>query len=291
MVLTLKIAVWGSLGLVLYVYAAYPIVIWALSRAFGRTWQRPAPDECELPRVSVLISALNEEAVIGPRIENILAQNYPEERLEIVVASDGSIDRTNAIVADYAHRFPGRVRLLAYPQRRGKAAVLNNAFGELKSDVVVLSDANTFFEPATVRRLAPWLADQQVSAVCGKLILVDPRSGRNVDSMYWRYETFLKECEGKLGALLGANGAVYAIRREQYVPIPSDTIIDDFVIPLQIKQKYGGRIVYEVEAIATEETPAEVGGSFAAAAELVPAGFRASFDCGHWPCRFMAGQA
>ena len=135
-------------------------------------------------------------------IENILAQNYTEERLEIVVASDGSIDRTNAIVADYAHRFPGRVPVLAYPERHGKAAVLNNAFGELKSDVVVLSDANTFFEPATVHQVA-WLADQQVSTVCGKLILVDPRLGRNVDSMYWRYETFLKECEGKTGAAFG----------------------------------------------------------------------------------------
>ena len=101
---------------------------------------------------------------------------------------------------------------------------------------------------------------------------------------------FLKSAKEKLGQLLGANGAVYAIQRRRLLPIPSDTIIDDFVIPLQIKQKYGGRIVYEVEAIATEETPAEVG-RLAAAAELVPAGFRVSFDCGHWPCRFMAGQA
>jgi cellulose synthase/poly-beta-1,6-N-acetylglucosamine synthase-like glycosyltransferase len=277
MTFALELVFWISVGLVVLAYVGYPLAIYAASRLFGR---RPTPprdasnDGSNCPSVSVLVSALNEEKMIAERIENNLAQDYPADRLEIVVASDGSTDRTAGIVREFAERYPGRVRLVDYPVRRGKATVLNESIPALASEIVVLSDANTFFEPPAIRRLVRWFDDPQVGVVCGKLLLVDPRSGKNVDSLYWRYENFLKACEGRLGALLGSNGAIYGLRRERYVPIAGDTIIDDFMIPLLIRLRHGLRTVYDVESIANEETPPDVSAEFRRRSRIGAGGFQ-----------------
>jgi cellulose synthase/poly-beta-1,6-N-acetylglucosamine synthase-like glycosyltransferase len=207
----------------------------------------------------LLISAHNEETCIADRVQNALASDYPSDKLTICIASDGSVDRTNEIVGAFPDT---QVRLLAYDVRRGKAATLNSSIRQIKSDIVVFSDANTLFEPDAISRLVRWFADPSVGVVCGKLILTDSKTGRNVDGRYWRYETFLKQCEGKLGGLLGANGAIYAMRRELYCPIPDNTITDDFVIPLFAKLKHRFRIVYDATAIAHEETAPTIGHEF-----------------------------
>jgi cellulose synthase/poly-beta-1,6-N-acetylglucosamine synthase-like glycosyltransferase len=274
MFLMTEVLFWVCLGLVVYVYLGYPSLIWLCASICGSKQEGQKAESSDQPRVSILVAALNEEESIGQRIENALAQDYPPERLEIVIASDGSVDGTNQIVQRFVDRNPGRVRLVAFPVRRGKANVLNDAIRQVSSEIVVLSDANTFFQPLAVGRLARWFGDPGVSAVCGKLVLIDHGSGRNVDSLYWRYETFLKTCEGRLGALLGSNGAIYAIRRNEYLPIPGDTIIDDFVIPLKIKQQKGGRIVYDASAVATEETPANVSDEFRRRARIGAGGFQ-----------------
>ncbi|HVX15424.1 MAG TPA: glycosyltransferase family 2 protein [Pirellulales bacterium] len=256
---TLAIVLWLSFGLVVYAYLGYPLLIWLCSRLFGRVELPPELSDGELPTITLLIAAHNEQAVIGQRLENALALDYPPERMAILVASDGSSDGTAEIVRSFAHR---NVRLLDFQANRGKSAVLNAAWSELASELVLLSDANTHIEPAAPRRLVRWFRSPDVGAVCGRLILVDPATGKNVDSLYWRYETFLKRCEGRLGALLGANGAIYAIRRETFVPIPTETIVDDFVIPLLARLKRGCRLVYDAEAVAYEETPARIGDEF-----------------------------
>ncbi len=166
------------------------------------------------------------------------------------------------------------MRLLDYPVRRGKATVLNESIPALGSEIVVLSDANTFFEPTAVRSLVRWFADPAVGVVCGKLVLVDPQAGTNVDSLYWRYENFLKACESRLGALLGSNGAIYALRRDRFVPIASDTIIDDFTIPLLVRIYHRLRIVYDVGAVAHEETPADVSAEFRRRTRIGAGGFQ-----------------
>jgi cellulose synthase/poly-beta-1,6-N-acetylglucosamine synthase-like glycosyltransferase len=264
-------ALCGLFGaLVLYVYAGYPVLVWGLARAFGRRRTAATPAEDRLPRVALLIAAYNEESVIEERILNALALDYPKDRLEIVVATDGCTDRTAEVVRHYAAR---GVRLIEGRQRRGKAAVLNAAFAELTADVVILSDANTFTEPAAARNLVRWFGDDRVSTVCGRLVLTDPARGRNADSLYWKYETFLKRCEGDLGALLGANGGIYAIRRDRYVPIPPGTILDDFVIPLLSKLRHGGDIVYDTAAVAHEETPSTVGAEFHRRSRIGAGGF------------------
>lgn len=266
-----ELTFWASMGLIVYAYALYPLVIWMCSLRWGARPAAPAQNDLDLPTITLLIAAHNEESVIGSRLENALALNYPREKLRIVVASDGSTDDTASIVRRFADRV---VTLLDFRRNRGKAAALNEAWRSLTSEIVVLSDANTWIDPEAPRRLARWFALPDVGAVCGRLVLVDPQSGRNADGLYWRYETFLKRCESRLGALLGANGAIYAIRRKDYAPIPPDTIIDDFVIPLLMALKSNRRLVYDDEAVAREETPAEIRDEFRRRVRIGAGGFQ-----------------
>jgi cellulose synthase/poly-beta-1,6-N-acetylglucosamine synthase-like glycosyltransferase len=263
---------WACAGLVVYAYAGYALAIHLFARWFGREPIPPAVDEGRLPTVALLIAAHDEETVIDERVRNALAIDYPRDRFEVVVASDGSSDATAEIVRGYADR---GVRLIDYRERRGKSAVLNETIAGLTAEVVVLSDANTFNDPDAVRMLARWFADPSVGSVVGRLILTDPATGRNADGLYWKYETFLKTCEARLGALLGANGAIYAIRRALYVPIPDRTIVDDFVIPLLSELRHGRTIVYDVNAVAREETPADLGQEFHRRARIGAGGFQA----------------
>ena len=255
----MAILLWFCAGVVLYANVAYPVVIFVLSRLFGQDVDVPDLDDAELPKLSLLIAAHNEEAVIEQRIDNALALDYPPEKLEVVVASDGSTDGTLEIV----RRYEGRgVWLLDFQPQRGKACVLNAAIRELDSEILLLSDANTFTDSSAARKLVRWFQQPEVGAVCGRLVLTDRRTGRNVDGIYWKYETFLKRCEGRLGGLLGANGAIYALRRSVYTPIPDNTIVDDFVIPLLAKVRTGCAIIYDVDAVAREETAPGLGSEF-----------------------------
>ena len=271
----------ASLALVVYAYVGYPASLLLLARVFGRLRKPPCVPDDELPSVSLVICALNEEKWIAQRVANALAQDYPTGRLKIVVASDGSTDRTARLVGALAHKHPQRVALHEFTARTGKANVLNRLLPELDTQLIVLSDANTFFERSAVRNLARWFTHPGVLAVCGKLELTDPATGSNVDSLYWRFENLLKQQENRLGALLGANGAIYAIRRSQFVPIPPDTIIDDFVLPLGMKLRYGGDIIYDEQAVATEETPPQVRDEFKRRARIGAGGFQALVSL--WP--------
>jgi cellulose synthase/poly-beta-1,6-N-acetylglucosamine synthase-like glycosyltransferase len=254
-----------------YAYAVYPALIYCLSRCLGNRPSPPAINESDLPAVSLLIAVHNEEAVIQRRIANALEQDYPKDRLQIIIASDGSDDRTVEIAGCYH----GRVHVLDYPIRRGKAATLNAAMQYLSGQIVLLSDANTSIEQGALRNLVRWFTDARIGAVCGRLILVDPAGGGNVDGLYWRYETFLKKCEGRLGALLGSNGAIYAIRRDALTPIPSGTIVDDFVIPLLARLRDGCSIIYDADAIGWEETPMQLRQEFRRRVRIGAGGFQA----------------
>jgi cellulose synthase/poly-beta-1,6-N-acetylglucosamine synthase-like glycosyltransferase len=262
---------WLFAFLVCYPYIISPVVVWWASRRFGRPADPPLGDSDPWPQATLLIAAYNEETVIEERIRNALAMEYPRDRLEIAIGLDGCSDSTAAIARAFADR---GVRVLEYTERRGKASVLNEAMNDVASPVVLMSDANTEIDPQAARRLLRWFRDPGVGAVVGRLDLVDARSGRNADGMYWKYETFLKKCEGRLGALLGANGAIYAIRRELYVPIPAETIIDDFVIPLLAKVRSGCAIVYDCDAVAREETAPDVASEFHRRARIGAGGFQ-----------------
>ena len=260
--LLLEAVVWGGLASVAYAYLGYPVLLVALDgwrelrgnlrRLRRGSERRRPPSSLEPPHVSLVVAAFDEEAVIREKIENCLALDYPPDRLEILIGSDGSTDGTDAIVRSYAFR--GVV--LSRAPRSGKAQVLNRLIPMAKGDVVVLSDANTMLRADAVRRLVARLDAPQVGAVCGRLDLVTAGGEPSREGPYWSYESLLKLYEGKLGCVVGANGGLYAIQRRLFQPLPPGTITDDFVIPLRILAA-GWQVVYEPAAVAAEEAPAE----------------------------------
>jgi Glycosyltransferases, probably involved in cell wall biogenesis len=264
-----EVSFWVCTALVVYVYAGYPLLIWIASRIFGTAPK--ASESNHWPFLSVVIAAHNEESVIGERLQNLLALDYPAHQLEIVIASDGSTDRTCDIVR--ACGAPN-VRLLEFAKNRGKAAVLNDAVALARGEILVLSDANTMMAPNAARQLARWFSHEEIGVVCGRLVLVDQTSGQNADGVYWKYETFLKCSEARLGALLGANGAIYAMRKSLYPGLPNRIAVDDFVIPLLAHLTSGRRIEYDADAIAYEETPLEIRSEFARRSRIGAGGFQ-----------------
>ncbi|MFO0904077.1 MAG: glycosyltransferase family 2 protein [Pirellulales bacterium] len=263
---------WLSFAGVVYAYAGYPLSLFVLARWFGRRRPAPAIPDQALPSVTLLVAAYNEADVIEARIKNAMAFDYPRERLEILIATDGCDDGTNEIVARYADQ---GVRLAAFFPRRGKSSVLNDAVPRAHGEILVFSDANTMMASDAIRRLVRWFVDPEVGSVTGKLNLVDAETGRNADGLYWQYENFLKRAEARLEAVLGANGAIYALRRRLYSPIPGDTMIDDLTIPLLAKMRSGCRILYDAEAVAHEETAPDVAAEFKRRARIGAGGFQA----------------
>ena len=262
---------WGCAALVVYTYFVYPVLLVVLGALRRGPAAPPDSNDAGLPSVSVLVVAHNEESVIRERIENLLALDYPQDKLELVIASDSSRDRTVDIVNEYRER---SIRLFAFTARTGKSAVLDAVIPQLTGSIAILSDANTMMDPLAVRRLVRWFQNPRVGVVCGKLVLTDPVTGSNVDSLYWRLETLMKRSEGKLGALLGANGGIYAIRRSVFQGVSHDTIVDDFVIPLFARVRTGCAIIYDETAIAYEETPPEIAVEFRRRARIGAGGFQ-----------------
>ncbi len=246
--MTAQLIFWICLAIPAYAYVGYAVVL-LLLRTVAAKSVRKKPFE---PSVTLLIPAYNEAGVIVRKIENSLALDYPEDRLEIVIASDGSTDGT-AELAHGAHA-GGRIRVLAYPANRGKVATLNDVIRELHTDVIVFSDAASMLAPDAVRQLTANFADSEVGAVSGRYVLAQAEAakiGRSED-VYWKYETWLREQESCLGSTLGAHGHLYAIRRELYPFPPPGTINDDYVIPLSILAK-GHRVLYDPAAVGGEE--------------------------------------
>lgn len=272
-----EVVYWGAVALTAYAYLGYPILVWLWSRccppltgirelAVGSGHASSA----DWPVVSLVIAAYREESVILQRLTNALLIDYPADRFEILVGCDGAEDLTGELVQTIGD---SRVRLIQFPARRGKASVLNDCIPRARGEIVVLSDANTMTDPQAVKRLVRNFRDGRVGGVCGKLLLTDPVTGQNVDSLYWKYENFLKDCEGRLGALLGVNGAIYALRKDLYEPIPPDAIIDDFLIGMRLYQG-GYRLVYDQEALAYEETPSTIQAEFQRRARIGAGGFQ-----------------
>jgi glycosyltransferase involved in cell wall biosynthesis len=204
------------------------------------------------PRVALVVSAHDEEAVIGRRVENLLELDYPSERVEIVVASDGSADGTDGIVREIAAHEP-RVRLLACP-REGKVAAQHRAVRETSSDVLAFTDANTEWRRDALRKLVRNLADPEVGYVCGQLRLESP-DGSNLEGLYWRYEVWVREQESACSSITAGNGAIYAVRREAYVE-DDPRFGHDFGFPYLMEQA-GRRAVYDFEAVAVEKPASE----------------------------------
>jgi cellulose synthase/poly-beta-1,6-N-acetylglucosamine synthase-like glycosyltransferase len=233
---------WASLGALAWTHVGYPAAAAAAARLRGRPVRTDARLE---PHVSVIVAAYNEETVIERRLENLLALDYPADKLELVVASDASSDRTDEL----AESFGPRVTLVRCP-RGGKVAAQNHAVPKTNGEILAFSDANATWAPDALRKLVQNFADPDVAYVCGRLRL-ERADGSNREGAYWRYELWLRGSESRLYSVTGGNGSIYALRREDYVDV-DPRFGHDLALPYLLVQR-GRRAVYEPEALAFEK--------------------------------------
>jgi cellulose synthase/poly-beta-1,6-N-acetylglucosamine synthase-like glycosyltransferase len=250
--LALEIVFWISLAALVWTHIGYPLAIAAWARL--RPWQ--VAEGPILPSVSLIVPAHNEEQVIGDKLDNILALDYPRELLELVVTSDASSDRTHQIVAGYAGR---GVRLIECP-RGGKVAAQDRAVAETTGDLVAFGDANVLWEPDALRELVKPFADPRVGMACGYVRLVNPTGGTNQEGVYWRYEMWLRAHESRVHSITGSNGAIYAARREAYRDV-DPRFGHDLSFPYLMVQN-GYRAVYHPAARAVENMTVDIEDEF-----------------------------
>jgi cellulose synthase/poly-beta-1,6-N-acetylglucosamine synthase-like glycosyltransferase len=239
-VTTLDVLFWVSLALVVWTHLAYPVVAYALARVRAKPVQR---DDSFWPTVAVVIAAHNEEMVIERRLQNLLELDYPREKLELVVTSDASTDRTEELAEGAG------AHVIRNP-RGGKVAAQNAAARQTSTDIVAFSDANCTWAPDALRTLVRAFADPDVAYVCGRLnILAD--DGRNKEGVYWRYELMVRAAESRIDSVTGGNGSIYAVRREDYAEV-DPRFGHDLSFPYLMVQR-GKRAVYEPDANAYEK--------------------------------------
>lgn len=241
----------GSLGLCVYVYFGYPLILWVTSRLRSRPVKRAAIE----PSVSVIVAAFNEESVIAGKIENSLVLDYPPEMLEVMVVSDGSTDSTDEIVRGINHP---KVRLISRP-REGKLRALTAGVEAANGEIIVLTDANSTLESSSLRRIVENFADPEVGGVCGNKRYLAADRGDSTgegEGLYWRYDKWQKQLESSMGSIFAADGAFYAIRKDLFVPIDDPAQADDIAISARVALQ-GRRLIYEPAAVAWEEAPCE----------------------------------
>ncbi len=248
-----KTVFWGSCALLAYTHAGYPVLLWLLDRVRGAPPEAPALPGDELPPVSLIVAAHDEEEVIAARVSNALALDYPRDRLEVIVASDGSADRTVELA-----RAAGADLVLELP-RGGKVRAQDAAVERAGGELLAFSDANSSWSPDALRRLAAALADPSVGYVCGE-VRFRARDGTNQEGVYWRYENAVRRLESRLAGITAGNGAIYAVRRSDYMRLDPRTS-HDLSFPFNMVKR-GRRALYEPLARAEEEMAPTLEGEF-----------------------------
>jgi cellulose synthase/poly-beta-1,6-N-acetylglucosamine synthase-like glycosyltransferase len=250
--MALEIVFWVAAGLIVYAHLGYPLLLGGLVALFGRR-DETSPGAKELPSVSLIIPAYDEEQVIERKVANARSLDYPAERLEVVIASDGSSDRTAELA-----RAAGANLVLELP-RGGKVAALNQAVRQATGEVLAFSDANSYWREDALRRLVGRLADEKTGYVCGQVRFYGGDGG-NQEGVYWRYEMAVRSMETRLAGITAGNGGIYALRREAYIELdPSRG--HDIGFPFELTKR-GWRAVYEPAAIAEEKMAPTVEGEF-----------------------------
>ncbi len=239
---------WLFISLTVYCYFGYPLLLWLMAQLRSSPVQKGSYE----PKISVVLSVWNEEDVIKEKLQNLLSLDYPKEKMEVLVGSDGSTDQTTRIIRGFNDP---RIHLIERPQRQGKMATLNELVQTAKNETIVFCDARQTFAPNAIRELVSNLADSHVGCVSGELIFEEKKeegaTAKGVN-LYWNYEKFIRKHESRLHSMLGATGAIYAIRRELFVPIPAKIVLDDMFVPLQIIRK-GYRAVLDESAKAYDQ--------------------------------------
>lgn len=268
LVTALNLVAWGGLLVIVYAYVGYPLLAWLIVRprrtSVASATTGTAPDLA--PKLSVLIAARNEAGVIVERLQNLLAQDYPPDQLELLVASDASDDGTDELVRSIDDP---RVRLLRQEPRQGKTAAINRLGCEATGELLVQTDANVSFAPGTLRALAAPFAAPEVGLVMGEVQFtnVEQHHVAGGEGLYWRWETWVKRIESSRGLLAVANGGIYALRRNLWEPLPAQ-IAGDAAEPLLVARR-GYQTVVAPAAVALEKASASLGEEYARKVRII----------------------
>jgi len=263
----MKILFWFFSGLTFFIYFLYPVIIYLIARFTGK---EPQQEEIT-PFVSLIIAVHDEEKVIEKKARNTLALDYPQDKLEIIFSLDGCKDKTREILAGFCNH---RTKILENPERLGKVTALNYAVSQAQGEIILFSDANSMYETDTLKKIIRNFADEKVGCVSGRLCYLDADStsvGKG-ENLYWKYETFLKKQESRLGKLLVTNGSIQAVRKKIY-PYPDPEVADDFSVPLLIQAK-GYKIIYEPEAVVYETATQNINEELDQKTRILAQGFK-----------------
>ncbi len=251
----MELIFWLSLVVLAYTYFGYPFLLWMGSKLFSK----PVRKEQISPSVTFVVVAYNEEGYIGKKIDNILSLDYPKDKLEIIIGSDGSTDRTNEILDTKSPRQQVtkshvKYRVIISKERRGKVSLLNEIVPQAKGEIIVFSDARQMFDVSALRELVSNFADEKVGCVSGELVFDDEEKSGVAGGVgfYWRYEKWMRKLESNIHSMVGATGAIYAIRKGLFTPPPPNTILDDVFIPLKVVQRRF-RAIFDPQAKAFDK--------------------------------------
>jgi len=271
----MTITFWLCIISLAHIYAFYPVSLRLLLAIIGKRVPPNKPQTSDLPKVSVIISAHNEENVIEEKIQNTLAFEYPKDKIEILIGDDGSNDRTAEILESYS----SQILLFKNEKNEGKAAMLNKLRNEAKGEFLLFSDANTIVKKDALKKIIAEFSDSRIGCVCGQLVL----SAENFDlskteSVYWKWESRLKSLESGFDAVMGSNGALYAIRSSLYSELPTHKVVmDDFYITAKILMKNYASVFCE-NALAFEKASATKLGEFKRKVRISRANFNFLFE-------------
>ena len=240
----MKFLFWSSLLFIFYTYIGYPLIL----RGWAKIRIRPVHKRYHEPFVSIVIAAFNEDKFIRQKMDNCLDLDYPKDKLEMIVVSDGSNDGTNEMIKRFQTQ---GVKVFSYPERKGKPTALNLGVSEAKGEVIFFTDVRQILDKSAIRELVANFSDPKIGSVSGELMLIS--EDRNVSSegmgLYWKIEKWMRDRESQIHSMLGATGAIYALRKSLFTPIPPETILDDMLIPLRGILK-GYRAVFDRSAKA-----------------------------------------
>lgn len=266
------IAFWAGFSVVFYTYLGYGVLLWLLTKIRKKNIISHIPENDDLPAITHIVAAYNEELFIEEKIKNTLALNYPREKYQIFFVTDGSNDRTPELIAQYPE-----IRLFHSPERKGKIHAVNRIMKMVETPVVIFSDANTALNADALKNIARHYADPSVGGVAGEKRIVkkdeDNASGAG-EGLYWKYESFLKKKDSELHSIVGAAGELFSVRTELFEEPPANVIIEDFYISLKIASQ-GYRFIYEPDAYATETASASVGEEWKRKVRICAGGFQA----------------
>lgn len=279
---------WLLIILIFYTYFGYPLLVYLLAR-----FNPQSSEKGDIaPKVSFITVAYNEEDCIREKIENSLSLDYPRNKLDIIFVSDGSTDGTNSIVSEYVSVEKKRdcfapkrrglamtdvrgIKFLRFDERRGKASCLNDAVSESEGAILVFSDANVIYEKDAIKKLVQNFEDNRIGGVTGEVhYYIDKASPNEGEGLFSKYERFIRNCESKFYSLIDVNGAMYAIRKELYLPIRKDIVTDDFVITLNVIIQ-GYKIAYEPEAKGVEKIYSSAKDEFIRKVRMIAGGYQA----------------